>query len=941
MAQLDEFDLEALSFHSSPSFSSSSAYAQAHAESASSDADALYDESTAFQSSRDDPFLSSFQPKTAEVLSLFPLHSASSASSSASVASSASTDSDSAYEPASYDEHESQYSSIAAYEAEESAAAAHLQQPPGQHQLLSLGGDSVAPLYPYADYDDYAQHTACMSDECEDEEGGEEGEDDMEDEEEEETPTPALAAVPPAEIVTATIADPNYVINPAFAAIRKQLPLSLTAAPLVPPPHSLLQQHSTRTVPGLAAAVVPLGPPLPPPSSTAAAPLPLPPAAAAAASASPTKRKYTKRAQTAASALPSVDQELSQPSAAAVTASASNAMDVCVTVDAPAAVSAAAAADDFAANVMRPASPPPAAVIASPNPAAAPLSGASHPQSPMRRSRSVSDDADDNASVGSSHSRLSAQSAPLLSSAAAAPAAAAEVASEGSSTPPPLRVEASPSASPSSSPASSPRSISSSSSPPRERTTPPLQDASTISPSAKPGRKRKIKTEAAVGSAASAEKAASSPASDTDSGSDSVTAAASSCSPSADGLDGKRLVRLQRNRASAQLSRERKKHYMSELEQRLRALAQVNAALESQLGALHQENAQLKQRLGEDSVGVVSAVPVTAAAGRKRARLSQAHKRSIGGGEGGGGGGGVTAAGRTTLLMFSLIFSFAIFYSMVGIDLHRGDKEAALILAAGGGAAGGAAAALPSQAFAHPFTSRVLQSLRDSDSNESGSRAEPLAIEPPPSPSARLPASPSSRALIAVDTSAEHKALVVKEEEERAGAAALSASRVYDSGLQYRTGNGSEELKTSNKTYLLCPDAMSIRPMLVSDVQVKRERQDGEDDGSSSRAGSASAKRLRRTLGLPSPDSVASSSFSSVATTSGAAPSPASGSAKLSLAANDHLLLWLPSSDLDMTQTGSSSSGSVNASSGAAEAGKPELVQISCQISSIQPVFRA
>ena len=50
----------------------------------------------------------------------------------------------------------------------------------------------------------------------------------------------------------------------------------------------------------------------------------------------------------------------------------------------------------------------------------------------------------------------------------------------------------------------------------------------------------------------------------------------------------------------------------------------------------------------------------------------------------GGGGGGV--GGRTTLLMFSLIFSFALFYTMVGIDLHADDGPKVTIVGGSNGA---------------------------------------------------------------------------------------------------------------------------------------------------------------------------------------------------------------------------------------------------------------
>jgi len=59
----------------------------------------------------------------------------------------------------------------------------------------------------------------------------------------------------------------------------------------------------------------------------------------------------------------------------------------------------------------------------------------------------------------------------------------------------------------------------------------------------------------------------------------------------------KRQQRLQRNRASAQLSRERKKQYMKLLEKQLRDMAEVNDSLVTQVTALTAENTQLKERL--------------------------------------------------------------------------------------------------------------------------------------------------------------------------------------------------------------------------------------------------------------------------------------------------------------------------------------------------------
>jgi hypothetical protein len=61
----------------------------------------------------------------------------------------------------------------------------------------------------------------------------------------------------------------------------------------------------------------------------------------------------------------------------------------------------------------------------------------------------------------------------------------------------------------------------------------------------------------------------------------------------------KRQQRLQRNRASAQLSRERKKQYMKLLERQLKEMSEINTDLTTQVTALTTENAQLKARLSK------------------------------------------------------------------------------------------------------------------------------------------------------------------------------------------------------------------------------------------------------------------------------------------------------------------------------------------------------
>jgi len=60
--------------------------------------------------------------------------------------------------------------------------------------------------------------------------------------------------------------------------------------------------------------------------------------------------------------------------------------------------------------------------------------------------------------------------------------------------------------------------------------------------------------------------------------------------------ESKRQQRLMRNRASAQLSRERKKAYMKKLEGQLKELQQQNANLASQLAVLRSENESLRAR---------------------------------------------------------------------------------------------------------------------------------------------------------------------------------------------------------------------------------------------------------------------------------------------------------------------------------------------------------
>ncbi|XP_068330175.1 bZIP transcription factor 17-like [Pyrus communis] len=74
-------------------------------------------------------------------------------------------------------------------------------------------------------------------------------------------------------------------------------------------------------------------------------------------------------------------------------------------------------------------------------------------------------------------------------------------------------------------------------------------------------------------------------------------AASVNVSASANDEDEKRKARLIRNRESAQLSRQRKKHYVEELEDKVRAMHSTIADLNNRISYVMAENATLKQQL--------------------------------------------------------------------------------------------------------------------------------------------------------------------------------------------------------------------------------------------------------------------------------------------------------------------------------------------------------
>ncbi|KAL2320614.1 hypothetical protein Fmac_029583 [Flemingia macrophylla] len=73
-----------------------------------------------------------------------------------------------------------------------------------------------------------------------------------------------------------------------------------------------------------------------------------------------------------------------------------------------------------------------------------------------------------------------------------------------------------------------------------------------------------------------------------------------------DDEDEKRKARLMRNRESAQLSRQRKKHYVEELEEKVRSMNSIIADLSSKISYVVAENATLRQQVG---AGVMCAPP--------------------------------------------------------------------------------------------------------------------------------------------------------------------------------------------------------------------------------------------------------------------------------------------------------------------------------------------
>jgi hypothetical protein len=98
-----------------------------------------------------------------------------------------------------------------------------------------------------------------------------------------------------------------------------------------------------------------------------------------------------------------------------------------------------------------------------------------------------------------------------------------------------------------------------------------------------------------------------------ESSSRSATGKDSRCKGKGDGAEedeAKRRARLVRNRESAHLSRQRKKHYVEELEGKVKAMQVTIADLSARISCVTAENAALKQQLGGAAGGTPPSLPM-------------------------------------------------------------------------------------------------------------------------------------------------------------------------------------------------------------------------------------------------------------------------------------------------------------------------------------------
>jgi hypothetical protein len=274
----------------------------------------------------------------------------------------------------------------------------------------------------------------------------------------------------------------------------------------------------------------------------------------------------------------------------------------------------------------------------------------------------------------------------------------------------------------------------------------------------------------------------------------------------------KRQMRLMRNRLSAQQSRERKKQHVMLLENKMQAIQDSNKQLQQKIHELMEENAALRRKLevlsddGNSSVEDGSSSP-------KRHKLNSSSPSPT------------PHSVRSGAMLFALVFSFGILYSLTGLDLGR------LYVGRSSMPSTQLATHMPMQ-----HIGRVLQSVSDSnsyDDDDSGkfddstdSPPLPLSYEPSSSSvkrlSVRVPASSSSQALQARPSTAVK--IHNRHDTEDAAALAVDLYQKKQNSIHQSLLEAMEMYKKmliqSNHTLsdgasiMFCPSAIHIEPRM-------------------------------------------------------------------------------------------------------------------------------
>jgi len=420
-------------------------------------------------------------------------------------------------------------------------------------------------------------------------------------------------------------------------------------------------------------------------------------------------------------------------------------------------------------------------------------------------------------------------------------------------------------------------------------------------------------------------------------------------------LESKRLHRLQRNRASAQLSRERKKAYMSELENQLKELTTVNNKLEEQKIQLEKENEKLKQKLEFNPItsnpnnppNETRALEVFVAhpshQTNKRPKLSTSKRIFASNSATASVFNSATSARTTMALMVSIILTMAFVCSMVNIDNIDGTNSGAnnnnnnnKNLNPVETRKFSSSPLFPSVPLLSSRSSRVLSSI--SDSSDVGDKKEKFAlVDSPQSPTIKtFDRDEDSRALVMKvkqenfqqeenDKQKNNKCRSSEEENSDISSEHRHYSKLFHPDREYRIENFSSGAHTQNSTarpILLCPQSFIINPTINGGKHGKSGGQKQNENYSDDEENNRRAKRIKR-LRLPAPAATTTTPATSSALSVNSSPP------RLSLAPNDELNFWLPSSTVDFETAGLNSS--INS----------PMVQVTCKISAIQQVEHA